>query len=87
MTCFFDPLGCIYNVTTGWLAAVPWFWLLGGIVLGALLGRYLAAIVVVGALFFLRYKPTRAVPSKDIWAHPDDPKPRKSRPTIFRGRK
>lgn len=86
MTCLFDPVSCVYTVATGWIAAVPWGWFVGGIVLGALLGRYFAAIVIVAALYFARYRPRPAVPSKDIWPHPDD-SPRPSRPTIFGKRK
>ena len=86
MTCIFSPIDCIYNVTTDALAAVPWFWFLGGIVLGALIGRYFGAIVVVGALLLLARRP-KPVSSSDIWKHPDDPPPKRSRPTIFRGRK
>ena len=87
MTCLFTPIDCFTSTLWAWFDAVPWLWVLGGIVLGALLGRYLGAIVVVAALFLLSRR-TKSVPSSDIWRHPDEApvKPR-GRPTIFRGRK
>lgn len=76
MTCLLDPINC----ATGWLAVQPWGWFLAGMALGAILGRYLGAVVILAALLFVRFKPKKPVPSEDIWKHPDD-KPRiKRRP-------
>lgn len=70
MTCLLNPMACV--------AGLPWGWFLAGVMIGALLGRYLAGILVIAALLFVRFKPKTPVPSEEIWRHPDD-KPRKRR--------
>lgn len=76
MTCFLDPTTC----ATAWLSSLPWLWITLGLIVGALVGRYGAALLIVGALLVMRLKPSRKVPSDEIWPHPDNQPRKRHRP-------